>query len=507
MHRSKLWGLVLVTLLLSAARLVKPDHLEKDTFVTNADQFYAESMALLKGVPGASVVVVQDGAIRYQKGFGYADVEDQLPFTHETNFYIASCTKAFTGLMAAQLDHEGILSLDDKLADHFPEIDFHPDLPMDKIRLKDLLTHSSGLANDPIGFRVAYSGEHDLEKLIDLLRVSEPNREGYGNFRYTNIGYNIYTLVVEKVTGRPWQAVLEEKVFDPLGMDRTTAYMSRADKHQWPLAAPYVAMSPDEAQRVYLRKEDNTMQSAGGLITNASDLGRWLIMQLSAGQLDGKQVFPESMIKHSQQALVSNEEDREPFPSEGYGLGWHRGTYEDKAVVWHYGGFPGALTHISFIPETNTGVAVFINDAASGYQLMNIFANFAYDFLEKGESIVPAYREKITELAGSLEKRRADFKAGLEKRKERSWQLANPFTFYSGVYQNDLYGTLKIDGKAKTLKASLGNLHCEATPFTQEETARVELIPYRGEVIKFVYDEAGKLSGLEYTEAFFEKVD
>jgi CubicO group peptidase (beta-lactamase class C family) len=506
MYRSKLWGIPLIAFLFFAAQWIKPDWAPNDDFVNQADQFYAESLALLESVPGAAVLVVKDGRTHYQKGFGLADVERELPFTPNTNFYIASCTKAFTGLMAAQLDREGILKLEDRLADHFPEIDFHEDLRMDKLRLIDLLTHSSGLANDPIGFRVAYSGEHSLDKLIGLLKVSEPNREGYGNFRYTNVGYNIYTLVVEKVTGKPWQQLLEEKVFAPLGMDRTTAYMSRADKHKWPLAAPYMGFGKNDRRRVYLRKEDNTMQSAGGLITTASDLSKWLIMQLDQGQLEGRQVFPRDMIGQSQRSLVKNDDPREPFPSEGYGLGWHRGTYEDQPVIWHYGGFPGALTHISFMPEANTGVAVFINDAVSGYRLMNLFANFAYDYLAEGEHIIPDYREKVKSLSQELKDRQKGLRDDIKKRRGREWQLSHPFSFYSGVFENELYGKVIIEGSPDTIKVRMGNLHCTATPFTRAETARVELIPYRGEVIRFVI-ENGKLTGLHHSDAFFEKVE
>lgn len=505
MYRSKLLGIILVLLLFSAAQWIKPETMSIDSFVTDADQFYAESLSLLESVPGASVVVVKEGKTLYQKGFGYANVESKLPFTHDTNFYIASCTKAFTALMAAVLDEEGVLNLDDKLADHFPEIDFHHDLAMDKIRLRDLLTHTSGLNNDPIGFRVAYSGQHKLEELISLLAASEPNREGYGQFRYTNIGYNIYTLVVERVMERPWQDVLADKVFQPMGMDRTTAYISEADRHHWPLAASYMGLGKDDQQLVYLRKEDNTMQSAGGLITNGPDMSRWLRMQLAHGKLDGQQIFPRSIIDHSQKALVKTGEDRDLFPSESYGMGWHRGTYENQTVVWHYGGFPGALTHISFFPDTRTGVAVFINDAVAGYQLMNIFASFAYDYLEKGSEILPTYRERIRDLHQALQERQKGFKDNLAKRKERTWQLAHDFPFYSGTYQNTLYGTMEIKGTADNLGVELGNMHYDATPFTKAETARVELIPYRGEVIEFIYEDE-ELTGLRYTEAFFEKV-
>lgn len=503
MNRPILPALLLV-LLLAAAQWIKPEQAEISSFVRDADKFYSESMAQLESVPGAAVVVVKDGKIIYQKGFGYADLEKDLPFTHNTAFYIASCTKAYTGLMAAQLDAEGIIPLDSKLIDYFPDAPFHQDLKISQITLKDLLTHSSGLENDPIGFRVAYSGEHNLSKLIDLLKASEPNRAGYGKFQYSNIGYNIYAMVVEKVTGRSWKDVLADKVFQPLGMQHTTAYISDADRFHWPLAAPYYGLGKDDISSVYLQKRDNTMQSAGGLITTCSDLGKWLLLQLSQGKAGDRQIFPAQLLQYSQSTLVPNDEKRDPFPSQGYGLGWHNGTYESQRVIWHYGGFPGAMTHISFIPDANMGVGVFVNDGVSGYALMNLFATFAYDYFQKEEDIIPAYQTKMQEALKALAERQARIKADMDKRQSRRWQLSQEFPAYSGTFTNELYGDLQITGSKDGLWFELGNMHCQATPFTEAETARIEMVPFQGEVVEFVL-ESGKVSGLKYSDLLFEK--
>ena len=505
MNRLLFFSLFLFAAVLIAAQWGNPMETEASSFQSDANRFYSESMKILESVPGASVVVVKDGKTVFEKGFGMANIKEKAAFTKETNFYIASCTKAFTALMAAQLDVEGLLSLDDKLIDHFPEISFHDDLEMKKIRLRDLMTHTSGLENGPISFRSAYSGEHSLQKLIELLKVSEPNKAGYGNFQYTNTGYNIYTLVVEKVLGRPWQDVLAEKVFAPAGMDRTTAYMSKAEKHQWEVALPYAGVGKEEIREVYLTKKDNTMQSAGGLITTTSDLGRWLNLQIGLGKLEGRQLFAKELIKNTQTILASNDDPRKPFPSEGYGMGWHVGAYEGQKVVWHYGGFPGAMTHISFMPESGTGVAVFVNDAVAGYRVMNLFANFAYDYLLEGKQVLAGYQEEVQGLKSSLNKRISKVKEGEDNRKKRTWQLSKSFPFYSGTYVNDLYGTIQIKGEAKKLKAKMGNMHCIATPFTKSETIRVELVPFRGEVIEFIFEEE-ELVGLKSDGTYFSKV-
>ncbi|MEO1652979.1 MAG: serine hydrolase, partial [Bacteroidota bacterium] len=426
----------------------------------------------------------------------------------KTNYYIASSTKSFTSLLALILDKEGVLSLDDPFVKFFPEVNFPDSLPVEKVKLRDLLTHTSGLHNPGIGFRVAYSGEHTRALLNELIQYTEPNRVGYGRYQYTNVGYNIYTLILENETGKKWQDWLEEKVFNPIGMNRTTAYMSRAEKNNWELARPYLHRGPGKREEGYLMKKDNTMQSAGGLITNAQDLAKWLKIQLNEGKLDGKQIFPKEVIKAAQEIQTPVPVRKgHIFAGKGYGMGWEIGEYDSQKVVHHFGGFPGFYTHVSFMPEKDLGLAVMVNEASVGYRVMNLIAGYMYDFfLDPANTNFDKNQAKsLKKLAERQAKRLIAIQEHEEERAARSWQLSKSHKIYTGEYYNKIYGTIKVYEKGTELWLELGNLKARATAYTRPESIRVEFSPGSGEAILFKWENE-KLTGLLSDGDFFEKL-
>lgn len=440
------------------------------------------------GLPGFAISVVKNDEVILEKGFGTADLNQKLASTANTNYYIASSTKSFTALLAMILDEEGIILLDDPLSKYFPDTYFVEELKVDEIKIRDLFTHTAGISNEPIAFRLAYTGEHDLETLIELMQFSEPNEAGLGNYQYTNLGYNIYTVILDKITGKSWQDWLNEKVFIPLGMDRTTAYMSLAENNNWDLAKPYFASSESTIEEVYLMKKDNTMQSAGGLITTAEDMSKWLEVQMNLGLLDGTQVFSEEMIKASHQLLTEQEKEKyHTFDTKGYGMGWSIAEFRGKDILHHFGGFPGFLTHVSFMPEEKIGITVMVNEAVSGWDVMNLIAKYSYDVLLSED--VDSYEKELENLAKDIDKSFESIQKGVESRAKRTWQLSKPFSEYEGVFFNGKLGTVQISVINDEIKVEMGNMHCIATPFTEQETIRVELSPGSGEVLQFMWEE------------------
>ena len=476
-------------------------------FTKDADQFIEQALKDLPTIPGVIMTVVKDGQSIYTKGFGYANRESKLPMQDETSFYIASCTKSFTALLASIYDQRGLIDLDAPLTKYFPNVDFKPELKAGQVKVRDLLTHTSGIENGGISFRVAYSGDHNHEKLMQLMNHCEPNKAGYGNFQYTNTGYNIYALILQEHLGKPWQQCLEEEIFKPLGMSHTTAYISRATTNDWPLARPYIGYSTDDIEAVYLLKKDNTMQSAGGLITTGKDIGKWLQVQLMEGRLNGQQVFPKKLIQQSQNLLATiNEPRNDPFEDKGYGMGWMINEYNGEKVVAHFGGFPGYLTHISFMPEQNIGVAVMVNEGIMGYRLMHLLGTYTYDWwLDNDGQTNEKYQESLSEMAKYFENISSRIAQSRAKRAKREWDLKLPFEGYTGVYHNDIYGTVYIDVSKEALKIRMGNMHCTATPFKSPEAIRVEMVPGSGEVIEFLY-EGDAVSGFNYDDSVFTKL-
>lgn len=480
---------------------------EEEEFVQAASKYYQSVLDELGTVPGVSVAIVKGDKPIMVTGFGQQKISGNKQVDEHTNFYIASCTKSFTALLALKLDQKGILSLDDPVTKHLPGVQFVSELEADKIKLRDLLNHTSGMRNESISFRLAYSGEHTLPQLIHLLDFTEPNEAGRGNYEYTNFGYNLYTIILDKITGKPWQIWLEEEIFNPAGLNRTTAFMSKVQSNGWELATPHLGIYGKSIEEVYLIKNDKNMQSAGGLITNAANAAKWINLQMNQGQLNGKQIFPSKLIEASQLPSTKTDEKKTLFRPQEYGLGWGRSKFEGQQLIHHFGGYPGYLSHLSFMPERKIGVAVFVNEGLAGYSIMNLFAGFAYDWWLKTPDFEDKYEVKKKKLIETIQKRSKSIIDRETDRAKRTWQLDHPFTFYTGTYSNELLGTVSIQGDADKISLKMGHLQCIATPYTEPNTMRVELVPRSGEVIQFEYDDQKQLIGFTYDDLLFEKGD
>ena len=493
--------LILFVFSLTISSLALGQEKTKENFRKEAKQHFEKTINEL-GIPGFTVVITQGNETVLSEGYGYANFEKKLKANNNTNYYIASATKSFTALLAVILHEEGVLNLNDPLKKYFPNLKIDSTINLSKIKIRDLLTHTSGLENDPIGWRVAFSGVHDLSTLLELMKFTKPNEAGYGNYQYSNIGYNIYTIILEKITGKSWKNWVQEKIFDPAGMNHTTAFVSRAEKQKWLLARPYIVI--DSIEKITLEKKDNTMHSAGGLITTPNDMAKWLKIQVGLGQLNGNQIFSKKIMSSSQNELITISGSKRLFQPTSYGYGWLHGKYEGKKVIHHFGGFAGFSTHVSFMPDKQIGVAVIVNEAITGNMLMHQIATYVYDyFLEKKEW--DDYDTGITNFSKKINQGRKMMSAGIAKRNNRSNMLTLPLYNYSGSYESEEYGKLVIQETASALKVAIGNLQCVSTPFKNKESIRVELIPGSGEIIQF-FIVNNKVSKLRYNGIYFKRI-
>jgi CubicO group peptidase (beta-lactamase class C family) len=477
-------------------------------FRAAADDWIPSVLERLQAVPGIAIAVAVGDQVVLAAGYGRADIENAVPAAGETVYYIASATKPFTALMAKILESQGAIDLGSSLAGHLPDgVSLADSLRPREVRLRDLLTHTSGIANEAISDRLAYTGEHDPETLWRLLSHST-GAEGapLGTFLYTNTGYNILTMILDRETGTSWQDQLQKTVFDPLGLHHTTAYASVPPAKGWPMAAPYFGLDPSGMKRLYLVKQDNTMQSAGGMLTTARDLGRWLVFQLNDGRLEGRQVVDAAVVRATHEKLVdSPEAGRPPFHSDGYGLGWSHGSYRGHPVLMHGGSFPGFMTSVSFMPDAGIGVAVLINEGSVGSRLFETLPAWAYDWwlgTETGQAEADAAVDKLAGMAAALEERIA---TDMAAHAARAWMLSRPLEAYAGTYASDVWGTVVVTEEDEGLRVTAGNLHCRAEAYVKPETIRVELLPGRGEVIRFE-PETGEVDRLFWGRNAFERI-
>ena len=191
--------------------------------------------------PGAAVIVIQNGQILHEAGYGYADLAKGTPITPAQIFHLASVGKQFTALAVLLLQQQGKLALDDPIEQYLPELSNFGN----EVTIRRLLNHTSGMPD-------AYSG--DLDKAL-MERSSRPT---YGDllavlstaggllfspgfkFEYSNTGYDVLGALIERVSGEPYPDFLEEKIFGPLGMKNTFSLPSPRQKNDPLLAHSYV---------------------------------------------------------------------------------------------------------------------------------------------------------------------------------------------------------------------------------------------------------------------------
>jgi CubicO group peptidase (beta-lactamase class C family) len=478
---------------------------EKD-FATELDAYIRKTMEAVPELPSIAMVVVKDDKPIFMRAYGLANKEKGTKADANTLYYIASSTKSYTALAAAMLDREGKIKLSDPVVKYAPGVVFRTPIP-EKVTVRDLLTHTSGLTNDPFAWRVAYSGEVDDKDLLSVFANGTTfDEKSYGKYAYTNLGYNIYGELAQLSLNKRWQDLLQEKVFDPTGMKQTTAYVSRARSKKLTAADSYLFDPEKEAVvRSPLDKLDNNMQAAGGIFTSLNDLARWLTINMNDGKIDGKQVIPVDVMRTVHTGYTDTVRTGQPFTGGGkYGLGWQIGQYKNEAVIYHFGGFPGWSSHISYMPEKKIGVAVMINESTAGGQIGSLLATYAYDRL-LGKETNENYEKQLVAMAQLYGKFKQQMVESFKSRASRTSQLTHPLTDYTGRYTSELMGNMNISIEQNALAVRIGNIHVVSTPFTDKDTIRVEMVPGQGEIIQFHLNDTGRVDSLVYAGMKFTK--
>jgi CubicO group peptidase (beta-lactamase class C family) len=463
--------LLLALVLLSSCASAK---IGTDAEIRDIDRFVTKTLETLPELPSIGVAVVRDGK-RYARAYGYADVARRIPADADTGYYNGSNTKAYTAAVVAMLAQEGKIDLDAPVTKYLPELTFPPPIDASQLTLRRLLSHTSGIENWPIVFRTAFSGEeHTPAELVRILALSTPRKDA--GFRYDNLGYVVASLVIERVTGKKWQDVLDEKLFEPLGMSRTTAYMSEARKQK--IATPYEMSNAGEMRLIEFGwKLDSMMHAAGGIVTTPNDLTKFLAANLK----------PTAALAETQRKQADAKRDAFIFKSHGYGLGWYQVDLNGEKVLYHGGGFEGWRSVYTVMPEKQVACGALTN-AGLTHSPLELVCGYVHARLTNLPDTDAKYSARLAELRTRFDTLKKNVIAEAEKRAKRPWMLTRPLREYAGRYENPAMGTLTIVERDGKLFASIGRLSSVLEPFTEPESARVELIPGSGDVLKFTPD-------------------
>jgi len=416
--------------------------------VESIERFVAGQLTAWE-VPGCAIACVRDGDVVLAAGWGRRDTQTGDPVTENTLFAIGSVTKAFTAATVGALVDDGLLDWERPLRDYVPEIRLHDPVVTERLSMVDLLSHRSGLPRHDL----AWVGHPDRSRadLVRRLRFLPLSKDLRQAFQYCNLGYGLAGHAVEALSGTRWEDFLRTRLLAPLGMDRSKLTVGDM------LADPDHATAYERRKGVVVpvpQRSVTALAPAGAINSSAADMGRWLLAQLSGGQVDGQSVMSAGTLARQHAAHVVLPEDR-TFPlstRHAYGLGWMIGQYRGHRLSEHGGGIDGFQTECMLLPDDGIGVAVMTNTSSSVMAPV-----VAYRVLDELLGVEPfdwftEYKTRFDALmTGSREVRGA-------RRVVAGAALPRPLDAYAGQYDNPGYGTLAITLDGDTLRPHLGTM-------------------------------------------------
>ncbi|HEX4933071.1 MAG TPA: serine hydrolase domain-containing protein [Gemmatimonadaceae bacterium] len=297
------------------------------------------------GMPGASVLVVRHDSVLLRASFGLADVEGKLAATPATNYRLASLTKQFTATAILLLARDGKLSIDAPVRDFLPEL---PAYARD-VTIRHLLTHTSGLWDYEAFVPDTQQRQvHDLDALALVRAHAESLYFAPGtSWRYSNTGYALLALIVERVSGERFGDVLRARVFVPLGMHDT--YAHEEGRTQVPRRAWGYTVHRDTVARTD-QSNTSAVLGDGGVYSSIDDLARW------HASLSHAPIVGDSAWRASTTPFVL----RDGTATE-YGFGWFIEQYKGRRRLRHHGETRGFTNWVARYPDDGVTIIVLTN--------------------------------------------------------------------------------------------------------------------------------------------------
>lgn len=394
-------------------------------------------------IPGLAIAVVKDDEIAFARGFGIRKLGGNDAVDEHTLFGIASLTKAFTTAALGILVDEGKLQWDDPVTKHIPEFQLYDPWTTREITVRDLLIHRSGLGR-MIGNRLQFMTGQDAPELTYRLRYLEPQASFRARYVYNNMLYMVAGQVIEAVSGQAWNEFVRDRLFKPLGMDRSNLSIHDIDENEnaaWP--HQYIK---GEVQTIPRRDFDN-VGPAASINASVYEMTQWMRLHLGEpGKLGDTQLIEDSTIReiHRPQSAIPV---TDPFNEiAAYCLGWGVRLYNDRLISRHAGASDGMNSFIVLVHEENLGVVV----------VTNVFNDFMYALANHviDSYLDVPYTDWHEKYLTQYEKEYETVKERREKLHDARIENTRPSLSagaYAGEYYDQLYGTVSVMVEGDTI--------------------------------------------------------
>lgn len=447
-------------------------------------------------IPGLAVAVVKDDSVVFMRAYGVRQLGKPGAVDTATLFAIGSTTKAMTAAAIGMLVDEGKVRWDDPVTQYLPDFQLYDPFVTRELRVRDLLTHRSGLP----GADLLWAGaDYSTTEILRRIRYLEPATSLRTRFAYQNVMYAAAGQVIAAAAGMPWDAFVRTRIFTPLGM-RGTLPTAATLARQPNVAMPHMRL--DDTVRLVANRTVDPVASAGAVWSSIADMTKWMRFVLDSARVGGTRLLTASTYAEllTPQVVVPPEEF---YPTARlthphftlYGLGWFLEDYRGRAVAMHTGSIDGMSAIIGLIPDQRLGVYVLANlDHA---ELRHALIYRVFDLYNP-----PATRDWSAELLTLYGDLRTQGRAAEKKRDSARVTGTTPshaLAAYVGTYGDSLYGNAVVTQTNGRLHIHMGNAFDGDLEHWHYDTFRARWAdPTAGtSLVTFLLDASGQPARLE----------
>ena len=427
---------------------------------------YVEKAAREWQAVGLAIAVVQGDSLMFAKGYGDVEIGKSARVNEHTRFAIGSTTKAMTSAALAMLADEGKLRWDDKVIDYIPELRLYDAYATRELTIRDVLSHRSGLPGTDLLWSID-ENTPSFAEMMRRLRYVQPISSFRSAWEYQNVVYSIGGVIIERVSGMPWDVFIRTRIFAPLGMNESEALVSQI-KGQPNVAVPH-AMIRDTVRAIPIKTTDG-VAPAGSVWSSVSDLSKWMRFVLDSGRVGTRRLISTAnfrelvapQIRAAMPTYPALELSTPHFFS--YALGWFVQDYQGKAVWMHTGSIDGMSAIIGLLPQDRVGVFVLGN--LDHIELRHALMYQVFDMYGAGRT-----RDWSADLKALLTSKSAS-RAPTVAVRTMATTATVALEKYVGIYGDSAFGSITVSANNGALSARYDQLDLGALDYWKFDTFR-----------------------------------
>jgi CubicO group peptidase (beta-lactamase class C family) len=396
-------------------------------------------------VPGMAIAVVKDGKVVLAKGYGVRRLGEPAPVDAQTLFGIASNTKAFTATALGLLVEEGKIEWDAPVARYLPWFQMWDPYVTREISVRDLLVHRSGLGLGAGDLLLWPESTYTRNEIVRRLRFIPLARSFRSAYAYDNMLYIAAGEVIEAVGGEPWEDFVAGRILKKAGMASSRPRHS-ADTAGMNVAIPHAPLETGITPQPI--DENDNMNPAGGILSCAEDMAKWMLVHLDEGRLpDGTRLFSDrtgreltSLVTPIAVTLPPAELLAQRMNFRGYALGFNVNDFRGRKLVSHTGGLTGYVSRLALVPELELGIVVLTNQESG-----EAYNSVIYAVLDHAMGAVPT--DWVDAYLKVRDRARASTAEATQKAEAKRDAAAKPslaLPDYAGTYEDAWYGPIGI---------------------------------------------------------------